>query len=178
MVDQCTTECRTCFVDVSATDIMSLPCCGYEICGVCEPGWFGKAREVDAANKPMNNNNCPNCREPIVTPVENISRLRGHVSAGKAWAHYELGQCYALGQGVPQSDREAFKHFLLAAQGGIVRAAHRVGDRYWLGKGVSQSTDKAIEYYTKGSNARVEACSYYLGRIYAGEGPHQATLSI
>ena len=65
MEDQRTTECRTCFVDVSVMHMISLSCCGHEICEVCVPGWFGKAREVDAMDKPTNNNNCPHCREPI-----------------------------------------------------------------------------------------------------------------
>ena len=170
MVDQRTTECRTCFVDVSVVYMFSLSCCGYEICYVCGPGWFGKARVVDAMNKPTNNNNCPNCREPPGTDEERVSQLRGRISAGKAWAHYELGRSYHDGHGVPQSDEEAFKHYLLAEQGGDLRATYRMGVGFVLGQGVSQSTDKAIEYYTKGSDAGVELCSYVLGAIYSKEG--------
>ena len=78
-----------------------------------------------------------------------------------------------MGCGVPQSYDEALKHYLLAEQGGDLRATSTVGIRYHRGKGVSQSTDKTIEYYTKGSDAGVERCSFNLGHIYAVEGPHQ-----
>jgi hypothetical protein len=150
-----------------------LPCCGYEICHVCAQAWFGKEVEVDANNKLLSNINCPNCREPYLMGSKRVSQLRGHISAGKAWPHWELGRCYERGNGVPQSSEEAFKHCLLAEQGGYINGIFEVAQRYYLGKGVSQSTDTAMEYYIKGSDAGVEMCSYDISRIYAGAGPHE-----
>ncbi len=97
------------------------------------------------------------------TKESGVAYLRGHASSGKAWAHFELGEVYRGGKGVPQNDEEAFKQYLQAVEGGYVVATFSLASHYLCGIGVPQSTAKAIEYYKRGSDAGIGMCSYSLG---------------
>ena len=117
VAEQLTIECRVCFEDESLMNTTYLPCCGQLICRPCYHLWFFKEEDKDGT--------CPNCRAPNTTAVERVSMLRGHIAAGKMWAHYELAKYYGEGLGgLRQSDEKSFHHFLLAAEGGEIMALY------------------------------------------------------
>lgn len=62
-------------------------------------------------------------------------------------AQYNLGQFYAQGIGVPQSDTEAFRYYLMAAEQYFLDAVVAVAECYQQGKGVEQDLQKAEEYF-------------------------------
>ena len=166
VVEQLTIECRVCFEDESVMNTTYLNCCGQLICLPCYHLWLFKEEGKIGT--------CPNCRAPNTTYVECVSLLRRHIAAGKAWAHYELALCYVGGLGgLRQSDEKSFHHYLLADQGGEIKALYDLGFCYNQGRGVSKSFTKAIEYYSRGSSLGIEACSYNIGDVYSEEGPHQ-----
>jgi len=153
---QLTKECPICFRDVDIMSTCYLACCGLEICIQCCDTWFLK-------NGMVTRETCPTCRTPHYTDVQRTAFLLKHL---KPWAYYELAQSYMSGDGVPRSSEEAFRHMVLAEQGGEVRAFVQLGIFYQQGFGVSQSDEKAIECYKKGSNAGIGICSYNLGMLY------------
>ena len=66
---------------------------------------------------------------------------------GNSDAQYNLGQMYRLGEGVPQSDAEAVKWYLLAAGKGDVDAQYNLGQMYRQGIGVPPDDAKAAKWY-------------------------------
>lgn len=54
---------------------------------------------------------------------------------------------YRAGQGLPQSDADALRWFLQAAQNGHASAQYSLGYMYRSGKGVARNIDEAIRWY-------------------------------
>ena len=62
---------------------------------------------------------------------------------GNAYAQYNLGLRYAIGQGVLQNPAEALKWYRLAADQGYADAQYSLGIMYLLGKGTPRDKGEA-----------------------------------
>jgi hypothetical protein len=90
--------------------------------------------------------------------------------AGDAQAQMALAQMYDKGNGVEQSDAEAFKWWLKAAEQGTPIAQHNVGVAYLSGVGVAQDKDKALRWLTKAADQGHLKAGEYAGRLRQGRG--------
>jgi len=73
-------------------------------------------------------------------------------------AQDSLGNLYAQGHGVAQSDAKALRWFKMAAEQGHARAQFNVGSLFHHGRGVVQSYTEAMKWYLKASDqGNVEA---------------------
>lgn len=103
---------------------------------------------------------------------------------GHAAAQFNLGVCYANGEGVPRDEQQAFGFFQRAAEQGHARAYFNVletsayaGDIdacyslamcYAQGNGVVKDIDKAVAWYCQAALKGHAEAQYELGRRYAG----------
>ena len=103
---------------------------------------------------------------------EDIERLRGWITKGKAWAMGMLADRYKDGVGVKQSDKKAIELYEKAAERGEAAAQYDLGQYYRRGdRGLTQSDKKAIEYYTLASEQGHAEAQSSLGNMYiAGDG--------
>ena len=69
---------------------------------------------------------------------------QGHVTA-----QCNLGECYAHGKGVEQSDTEAVKWYQKAAEQGSSTAQFNLGECYEHGRGIEQNDTEAMKWYQK-----------------------------
>ncbi|MGN0866759.1 MAG: tetratricopeptide repeat protein [Oligosphaeraceae bacterium] len=100
-----------------------------------------------------------------------FQELQEKAQQGDPAAQYELGECYALGKGVPQDDKEAAKWYRLAvvqghagalqaildiaefqklqekAQQGDPKAQCELGNCYMHGKGVPHDQQEAVKWF-------------------------------
>ncbi len=75
-----------------------------------------------------------------------IAAERGYI-----WGKYNLGICYAYGQGITTDYAKAFKCFKIAAEEGLAHAQYELGECYEFGRGTEQgrSLELAIPWYKK-----------------------------
>lgn len=97
--------------------------------------------------------------------------LRLAANQGVPKAQYDLGECYATGQGVQRDYAEAVKWVRKAAEQNYVLAQFRLGVCYYNGQGVAKDFVEAIKWYRKAAeqgNVNAYCC---LGYCYdQGEG--------
>ena len=88
---------------------------------------------------------------------------------GYAYAQYDLGYCYLLGQGVEQDEDRAMELFQAGAAQGSAECTFCIGFMYDNGLGVEDDSAKAIEWYERavalGDSVSMNnlACIYYAG---------------
>ena len=90
-------------------------------------------------------------------------------------SHYTLGQLLSdnkyENEGVKQDDEASFKHFKVAAKGGVLMALHNMGNCYANGKGVKQSDYNAKVVYESAAQAGDPSSKFILGTwLYTGRG--------
>jgi len=89
-------------------------------------------------------------------------------------AQYNLGVCYAHGQGVEKDEVEAVKWYRKAAEGNYVEGQNTLGFCYWAGQGVVQNYLEAVNWYRKAAERNHAQAQYNLGVCYAnGQGVAQ-----
>lgn len=76
-----------------------------------------------------------------------LTEIKYRAQNGEADAQYSLGQCYYLGEGVPEDKAEAIKWYLKAAEKGDVLAMTELGVFYEHGWNVIQDWTEAYAYY-------------------------------
>lgn len=79
--------------------------------------------------------------------------LRKLAELGIPEAEYLLGEMYDKGLGVVQSDRDAFRLYLSAANHGNVGAMNDLAVCYKRGQGCTRSIEKALEWYKRAAEA-------------------------
>ncbi len=79
---------------------------------------------------------------------------------------YEEGLAYALGDGVPQNDRNAFNLFYAAAEKGYALAQYKVGVAYAYGEGVRQDNKQAAKWYQKAAEQGYTIAQRNLAMMY------------
>ena len=92
---------------------------------------------------------------------------------GDREAQYELGALFAVGQGVPQSHKEALFWFKKAASQGDPDAQYRLGVCYEEGLGVGRDVEKAATWYTKAAWGGDREAQYRFVQLDVGAMPLQ-----
>ena len=110
---------------------------------------------------------------------EAVVHLSIAAEAGDAYSQYLLGFCHEKGQGVGQSDQEAQKWYIKAAEQGEKNAKERLrrlGNDYYDGSnGKSKNYEKAVEYYRLAAEAGDAYAQYSLGWCFEkGQGIEQS----
>ena len=106
----------------------------------CGGAWGGTARTgaLDAALAAL-------ARHEYATALQTIEPL---ARQGNANAQAVLGQCYALGQGVPVDAAQAVQWYRRAAVQGHVAAQTNLGLAYDTGQGIEQDQAQAVRWYS------------------------------
>jgi TPR repeat protein len=86
-------------------------------------------------------------------------------SQGYAQAQNALAMRYLRGEGVPQSDADAFEQWLLASRQGLRTAMANVASCYRDGEGCSQDFDAAIHWYEEAFRLGDEDAARRLERV-------------
>lgn len=102
-----------------------------------------------------------------------VEELRDLAERGEARAQYDLGFLYDKGQGVPQSDKQAFHWYHRAAEQNDDRAQYNLGLMYASGQGVQQNYLEAYYWInrsaTQGNNHALDARDYLSEKMTAGQ---------
>lgn len=89
-------------------------------------------------------------------------------------AQYRLGQMYAEGKGVAQSDITAVQWFRRAADQGLANAQYDIGASYAAGLGVARSDAEAAKWFRRAAEQGTVFAQLNLGLMYAaGQGVPQ-----
>jgi len=115
--------CPVCIEALQKDDAkyVRMTCCGKGI-----HMWCFEGIQVSSMSDKQKSS-CPLCRAKHPKMKESIKQLRLWVEKGKAWAQCGLGDRYANGQGVGQSDEQARELWTLAARQGDTTAQHNLG---------------------------------------------------
>ncbi len=109
-------------------------------------------------------------QKPIKDSKE-LTELRAKAESGDAFAQYNLGICYANGEGVPKDVVEAVKWYRKAAEQNHAGAQSNLGLCYFFGEGVPKDDVEAVKWYRKAAEQNHAFAQWYLGVCYAkGEG--------
>lgn len=118
-----------------------------------------------------------------VTPVDDVPpapsapqrvTLNDAAQAGNAAAEYTLGDAYARGDGVAQSDTRAVTWIRKAAAQGLTIAQYRLATFYEKGRGVDQDNARALQLYEQAANKGNVKAMHNLAVMYAeGRGTSQ-----
>jgi hypothetical protein len=92
--------------------------------------------------------------------------LRQAAGQSNAVAQYYLGDLYAFGRGVPQSDMEAVKWYHLSADQGFAIAQNDLGFMYAHGSGVPQDYTEAVKWYHLAADKGDASSQANLGIMY------------
>lgn len=84
---------------------------------------------------------------------------------GSAQAQINLGNMYAIGQGVNQNLKQAIKWFTLAAKQGITSAQFKLGYIFFYGQGVADYKRAAFWYLLAAQQGNIDA-QFNLGNLY------------
>ncbi len=86
----------------------------------------------------------PDMEEEVDKSIEQFSKA---AELGSIASQLILAGRYELGEGVPQSDEQAFKWYFQAARNGNSRAQNNLGWMYMTGIGVKQNKSAAYAWY-------------------------------
>ena len=96
-----------------------------------------------------------------------IQALKARAEAGDAFAQYNLGYAYDLGEGVPQNHVEAIRWWREAAEQGHAAAQYNLGLAYFKGEGVPQNFRMGVQWFTKAGEQGNADAQLLLGAAYA-----------
>ncbi len=98
--------------------------------------------------------------KPASVKDNTLAEVRALAESGDPGAQYELGTRYHYGDGVTQSDPEAVKWFIRAAEQGHVVSQAMLGYFYWVGQGVPRDITKAYFWSVLARAGGDEASKY------------------
>jgi TPR repeat protein len=106
------------------------------------------------------------------TPLEmQFLKYKSKAENGDPKAQYNLGKCYATGQGVDKNDVEAVKWFRKSAEQGNAIGQNALGAYYAAGQGVDKNDVEAVKWFRKAAEQGFVEGQYNLGLCYAiGQG--------
>ena len=104
--------------------------------------------------------------QPNPEDAKHLAQLKADALKGDATAQYNLGYCYASGEGAAQDYTEAAKWFRMAANQGDADAQCVMGEIYDDGQGVNQDDYEAIKWYLKAAEQGQAVAQYNLGVLY------------
>ena len=99
--------------------------------------------------------------------VEAVKCFRNAAEQGHIWAQWELGHCYAEGDGVEKNMVEAAKWYRKAAEQGHSWSQWNLANCYAGGEGVESNMLEAVMWYRKAAEQGVAWASYHLADCYA-----------
>ncbi len=103
--------------------------------------------------------------------VEAVKWFRKAADQNYAPAQYELGICYAAGQGVKKDDAKAAECYLKAANQNLAVAQYNLGVYYRDGQGVAKDEEEAVIWFRKAADQNLAIAQYNLGVCYdSGQG--------
>lgn len=103
--------------------------------------------------------------------TEAIKYFRQAAEMGYPNAQFNLGMCYANGEGVEQDYAQALKWYGKAAEQGFPRAIRQIGAMYYLGAGVAQDYTEAAKWFKRAAELEDSDAQTMLGAMYLlGEG--------
>lgn len=85
---------------------------------------------------------------------------------GDAYAQFDLGGMYFLGEGVPQDDAIALRLMQKAAEQGHPGAQNIIGNLYETGREVIKNTSEAVNWFRKSAKQGFSDAQFNLGRMY------------
>lgn len=103
----------------------------------------------------------------VLHAQEDIEQIRTRAEAGDASALNSLGNSYANGRGVAQSDAEALKYYRLAAESAHAPANFNLGMMYELGRGVETDMSTAFTFYLKAAQQGFPPAQFNVANMYS-----------
>ena len=91
-------------------------------------------------------------------------RIQKLAESGDAEAQFELGNCYAQGNGVEQSMTDAIEWYCKAAEQGNADAQYHLGVIY--GNGLAADMNQAVKWYQKAAEQGHADAQYCLAKYY------------
>ena len=102
-----------------------------------------------------------------------LPELKSKALNGDAYAQFRIGQMHLKGgESVPQSYKEAFKYFTMAAEQGLRRAQYMVGlmhykRMYYKRIGINQNYEESFKYFYMAGEQGLPSAQYRVGLMYA-----------
>ena len=93
---------------------------------------------------------------PQAMSAQTVDELKRNAEQGDATAQYNLGLCYANGDGVAKDCYEAVKWYRKSAEQGDATAQNNLGLCYEDGVGVTKDLNEAIEWYRKAAQQGID----------------------
>lgn len=104
---------------------------------------------------------------PLVQAQMDLATIRTRAEAGDPEALNALANLYVNGQGVPQSDTEAWRLYTQAAAAGHAAASFNLGMLTELGRGATQDPKAAFRHYLRAAEAGFAPAQFNVGNMYA-----------
>ncbi|GHU80942.1 hypothetical protein FACS189468_2180 [Spirochaetia bacterium] len=92
--------------------------------------------------------------------------LKTLADEGHAKAQYNLGLCYAFGNGLMQYEAKAAELFRKSAEQGNPDAQFELGLCYDFGKGLEKDKSKATQWYRRAAEQRNEGAQQRLDELW------------
>jgi TPR repeat protein len=106
-----------------------------------------------------------------VTNSGTFAEFIAKAEKGDANAEFQIGWCYAIGQGVPLDKTEAVKWFSKAAEQGNIAAQNNLGSCYANGDGVSKDETEAAKWYRRAAEQGNAVAEHNFGAcLWNGDG--------
>jgi TPR repeat protein len=102
-----------------------------------------------------------------------FSDLLKQGNQGDANAPYKLGDMYMYGEGVAKDEKEAFKWYRMAAEGGHSETQYMLGLMYQDGKGVVQDYKEAFTWYSLAASQKNDGAKYNRDIVLTKMSPNQ-----
>ncbi|EDP61124.1 hypothetical protein BAL199_22307 [alpha proteobacterium BAL199] len=97
---------------------------------------------------------------------------------GDAYAQFNIGLMYKMGDGVTQDNAEALKWYRKAAEQGHAAAQNNLGGMYERGVGVTKDYAEAVKWYRKAAEQGYVFAQFNIGLMYKrGDGVLQDTIA-
>ncbi|MFA7368847.1 MAG: tetratricopeptide repeat-containing serine protease family protein [Kiritimatiellales bacterium] len=97
---------------------------------------------------------------------KDMNNLLQSAEKGDASAQYNLGLCYAKGDGIERDLKEAAKWYLKAAEQGNANAQFNLGCLFGGGKGVDKNYGEAVNWYRKAADQGDATLQYNVGSSF------------
>lgn len=125
----------------------------------------GKEPAGKAAEKKESPQPAP--KQPASRTPEELAELRALAENGDAKSQAILAVLYEIGDGVPQSKREAAKWYRMAAEQGYPDAQTSLALLYLMGEGVQHNLPEAAKWARKAADQGHVTGQVILGHLYA-----------
>jgi hypothetical protein len=109
---------------------------------------------------------CSPPKEQAGADRKRFEEIKAKAEKGDAEAQYNLGQCYASGEGVAKDETEMAKWFRKAADQGFAEAQYNLGHCYASGEGVAKDATEAVEWLRKAAEQGFVDAQYDIGVCY------------